>query len=76
MIRNGDFIKHVKFMDLCCEIVEVLDEGYVCIRWFNMGFIKSWPLDNWLEFIIPDHNWLKADDPNRVCLRYTTWSKI
>ena len=46
-IKNGDLIKHEKFLDVCLEVRDVFDYGHgLKIRgvWWNMGFVESYSM--------------------------------
>lgn len=82
MIKPGDVIKHEKFMDVCFLVSEVSqkEDGFRVVgSWMNMGYTKSWMIDNGIFFIktedIPKWS-VCIDEGSNPCLRYCTWISL
>lgn len=79
-IRNGNLIRHFKFLDVAFEIftaTESGDEITVHGRWLNQGFVETYELDYPSQtFNIKKsdmHKWSICTDPKAKCIRYTPW---
>ncbi len=81
-MKIGDIIKHHKFMDVCCEILDIkhkITGLAVTVKWLNQGFTKSWILPAKKQSIFirngEMNNWSVAQD-NPVCLRNAVWRQL
>lgn len=72
-------IRHKRFMDICFEpSIVYYSTGQIMGKWINMGYIKSWYLDNKITSLFIDNkkDWEKCTDTEVDCLRYTTWEPL
>ena len=69
-------IKHKRALDVCFEVKTFYrSTGLILGKWINLGYVKSWYLDNKDTGIVVDDftDWMQIIDTNVTCLRYGTW---
>lgn len=82
MINPGDIIKHNNSMDVCFNVlsIDTYSSIWLCGRWINMGFTKSWIIDS--EPVVINiqandiSNWKVCDNITDDCYRYSDWRSI
>ena len=83
MIKSGDIIRHVRFLDVSVAVHDVkMEDAAITIEgeWVNQGFSKSYYLNmdvvltiTWDEL----KHWEKCADPhNYICLRNSPWLSL
>jgi hypothetical protein len=80
-VKRGDIIKHDKFMDVACQILQItkLDHKYVLkVHWINQGFVDTMLMNYTSRITIKkEHltNWYICNQPLKKCIRYSEWRK-
>lgn len=77
MVKVGDLIKHIKFVDVACLVQEV-HGSWLLIQWVNLGYNKSWLIPIDVVGIRPNFkNWRKcALKQDYQCYRNAEWTAI
>lgn len=75
-------LKHTNSMDVCFEVTHMYFNQHrqwltVRGRWWNMGYVESWPLASGMIYIKKEDisNWKMCNDLDSDCLRHDKWSR-
>lgn len=80
-MKIGTYIKHDTSMDVCYRIKNAFktqDNWHLKVQVYNMGFKRSWIIDESIVISIPIGNvtqWKWAWTPVK-CMRRATWLKV
>lgn len=74
MVKIGDLIKHIKFVDVAC-LVKGIHGDWLYVQWVNLGYVDSWILPTEFIGIRPNSkNWLVCKpDKDYQCYRNAPW---
>lgn len=71
------FVRHERFMDVCCEIIAIGPDGLLLVDWWNMGYVKSYKIND-ITNIRTDLSgkWLWAEGYIDDFLRELKWERL
>lgn len=74
MVKVGDLIKHIKFVDVACFVLSIHGD-WLYVQWVNLGYNKSWIIPTEPLGIRPNpKNWLKCNkNRDYQCYRNAPW---
>ena len=76
MLKQGDLIRHKRFMDVVCVVMDCDANKMATVMWYNMGFVTGWFVPVKPERISVAGDWEICLHPEAKCLRYAEWENL